>query len=101
MLNEIKLKLCGIYFQIEGELETVQEAIDRQINNGDEEIIRQNKLERANMCMTRYFDSASNQMLDQNKMQFEILKDMLEEEKVKKNNVPLKPEEVENIKNDH
>jgi len=29
MLNEIKLKLCGIYFQIEGELETVQEAIDR------------------------------------------------------------------------
>lgn len=101
MLNEIKLKLCGIYFQIEGELETVQEAIDRQINNGDEEIIRQNKLERANMCMTRYFDSTSNQMLDQNKMQFEILKDMLEEEKLKKNNVPLKPEEVENIKNDH
>lgn len=34
-------------------------------------------------------------------MQFEILKDMLEEEKLKKNNVPLKPEEVENIKNDH
>lgn len=29
MLNEIKLKLCGIYFQIEGELETIQEAIDR------------------------------------------------------------------------
>jgi hypothetical protein len=29
MLNEIKLKLCGIYFKTECAIESIEEAIDR------------------------------------------------------------------------
>lgn len=43
MLNEIKLKLCGLYFQAEDELENINEAINRFKMKGDEELIRQNK----------------------------------------------------------
>jgi hypothetical protein len=43
MLNEIKLKLCGLYFQAEDEQENINEAINRFKMKGDEELIRQNK----------------------------------------------------------
>jgi len=52
MLNEIKLKLCGLYFQTEEELESISEAIQRNMEKGDEEKLRQKKAETANMCMT-------------------------------------------------
>lgn len=55
MLNEIKLKLCGIYFQSEQDLETIQEAIDRNLEKGDEEILKHKKLEKTNMNMKRFF----------------------------------------------
>lgn len=34
-------------------------------------------------------------------MQSEILNDMLEEEKLKKNNVSLEPKEIEQVKKEH
>ena len=35
MLNEINLKLCGLYTKIEADIETITEGIDRNIEKGD------------------------------------------------------------------
>jgi len=35
-LNEIKLRLLGLYYRIEEDLESVQDAIQRNILKGDE-----------------------------------------------------------------
>lgn len=79
MLNEIKLKLLGLYFQTENEIETIQEAIQRNIENGDEEKVKQKKIERSNMCMARFFDTAANQ-LQRQKEYLQMLKDEVREE---------------------
>ena len=62
MLNEIKLKLCGLYFQTEEELESISEAIQRNMEKGDEERLRQLKAETANMCMSKHFESTHKQL---------------------------------------
>ena len=62
MLNEIKLKLLGLYFEIETDIETVLEGIQRNIEKVDEEKVKQKRIESANMCMSRYFESRDLQM---------------------------------------
>lgn len=44
MLNEIKLKLLGLYYEIEQDIEGVMEGIDRTLEKGDEERVKQKKL---------------------------------------------------------
>ena len=55
MLNEIHLKLIGLYYKIEDDIETVTEGIQRFIERGDEEKLEQKKLAAANMQMSKYF----------------------------------------------
>ena len=55
MLNEIKLKLLGMYWANENQIETVHEGIQRNLCGGDEEEILRRKSEQANMCMSTYF----------------------------------------------
>lgn len=85
MLNEIKLKLCGLYFQAEDELENINEAINRFKMKGDEELIKQNKQELANMCLSRYFATVEEQH-NQEEQYHDYLREeiqkKLEEEKV-------------------
>jgi len=61
MLNEIKLKLLGLYFQTEQEIEGVVEGIDRNIEKGDEEKVKMKKLQSSNMLMSVYFASLAEQ----------------------------------------
>lgn len=51
MLNEINLRLCGLYYQIEGDIETVQDGIQRNIAKGDSEEVNMNKIESKNMIL--------------------------------------------------
>jgi hypothetical protein len=44
MLNEIKLRLLGLYYEIEEDIEGVLQGIDRNLEKGDEERVRQKKL---------------------------------------------------------
>jgi len=44
MLNDIKLKLLGLYHEIEQDIESVMEGIDRTLEKGDEEKVKQKKL---------------------------------------------------------
>ena len=44
MLNEIKLKLLGLYYENEMEVETIQEGIQRNMEKGDEEVLEQKKI---------------------------------------------------------
>jgi hypothetical protein len=74
MLNEIKLKLLGLYFQTENEIESIQEAIQRNIENGDEEKVKQKKDERNNMCMSRFFESTYEQKRRKNEY-FQMIRD--------------------------
>ena len=55
MLNEIKLKLQGLYFKDEDEVETIEDAIERNLNAGDEEAVEIKRVEKNNMYMERYF----------------------------------------------
>ena len=49
MLNEIHLKLIGLYYEIEQDVETVEDGIQRNIAQGNAELVAQNKKMRANM----------------------------------------------------
>jgi len=62
MLNEIKLKLLGLFYHIETDIESILEGIQRNIERGDEEMVKMKRIEAANMCMSRYFESKENQL---------------------------------------
>ena len=49
MLNEIKLKLSGLYYQIEQDIETVTDGIQRNREKGDEEKVLEKKIQTASM----------------------------------------------------
>lgn len=55
MLNEINLRLCGLYYQIEGDIETVQDGIQRNIAKGDSGEVNMNKIESKNMILKSFF----------------------------------------------
>lgn len=63
MLNEIKLRLLGLYFEIEEDIEGVLQGIDRTLEKGDEEKVKQKKLQSSHMCMKNFFVSTKEQML--------------------------------------
>ena len=56
-LNEIKLKLIGLYYQIEEDVETIEDGIQRNILKGDELQMRLQKKEKTGMIMTFLFES--------------------------------------------
>jgi len=49
MLNEIKLKLLGLYWMTELEIESVNEGIQRTLCKGDEEEVERKIKEESNM----------------------------------------------------
>lgn len=62
MLHEIKLQLLGLWYQIEEEVEPVLDGIERNLQRGDEDLVRQKRVETQNMCMERYFESTEEQV---------------------------------------
>lgn len=58
MWNDIVLRLNGLYYEIEEDIETIQDGIQRNIMKGDQEQIKQKKLQRMNMNMASLFRSA-------------------------------------------
>ena len=44
MLNEIHLKLIGLFYDIEQDIETINDGIQRNIEEGDEEKVKQKKI---------------------------------------------------------
>lgn len=61
MLNEIKLKLVGLYARNEDDVEPILDAVQRNIERGDEEAVKAKRLENSNMFMKRYFRSRRDQ----------------------------------------
>lgn len=61
MLHEIKLQLIGLHDRTEEDVEPVLDAIERNLQKGDEEAVKARKVELQNMCMARYFESAQEQ----------------------------------------
>ena len=62
MLNEINLKLCGLYTKIEADIETITEGIERNIEKGDQEAVHRKKVANRNMMMNKYFISMEQQV---------------------------------------
>jgi len=58
MLNEIKLKLLGLYWETELEIESVNEGIQRTLCKGDEEEVERKRNEESNMDLHRFYGSA-------------------------------------------
>mmetsp|Transcript_21579 Transcript_21579/g.33227 ORF Transcript_21579/g.33227 Transcript_21579/m.33227 type:complete len:988 (-) Transcript_21579:2058-5021(-) len=79
MLNEIKLKLLGLYYNIEQDIETVMEGIQRNIEKGDEERVKMKRIEAANMCMSRFFEFRDKQIEREDEF-YKILKDDIKTE---------------------
>lgn len=75
MLNEIKLKLLGLYYEIEQDYESVLDGIQRNIENGDEQKVLEKKIQSQNMNMARYFEP----LHEQKKILQEFDKIMLDE----------------------
>ena len=61
LLNEIKLKLLGLYWSTELELESVNEGIQRTLARGDEEEVERKRNENSNMDLNRFFMSVQEQ----------------------------------------
>lgn len=64
MLNEIKLKLLGLFWETELEVESVNEGIQRTLCKGDEEEVERKKQEESNMDLHRFFYSSKKQIDD-------------------------------------
>lgn len=61
MLNDIVLRLNGLYYESEEDIETIQEGIQRNIMKGDQEKINQKKIMKMNMNMEALFRSPQDQ----------------------------------------
>lgn len=57
MLNQIKLKLIGLYDKQEEDFENVKEGIQRYIYQGDIEKVQEDKIKRQYMNMSTHFRS--------------------------------------------
>ena len=55
MLNEIQLRLLGLYYNTEKDIESVQDGIQRNIESGDFEKVKQKKIQASNMFLANYF----------------------------------------------
>jgi two-component SAPR family response regulator len=61
LLNEIKLKLLGLYWSTELEIENVNEGIQRTLARGDEEEVERKRKDNSNMDLNRFFMSVKDQ----------------------------------------
>lgn len=61
MLNQVALKLIGLYDHIEEDHEGVNNAIQRYIHQGDTEKVQEMNLKRTHMDMDKYFVSFEDQ----------------------------------------
>jgi hypothetical protein len=64
-LNEIKLRLLGLYYNIEDDLESIEDGVQRNILKGDDVAVKAQKKLRSNMIMSVFFSSAKEQFEDQ------------------------------------
>ena len=55
MLNDIQLRLLGLYYYIEEDIETIEDGIQRNIERGDAGRVAEKKVIRANMLLSRLF----------------------------------------------
>lgn len=92
MLNEIKLKLLGLYYENEMEVESIQEGIQRNIVKGDEEAMEERKIKASNMCMNAYFESQVDQEARKNEMNQLLMEDAKKEIAIENEN-----QEIENL----
>ena len=61
MLNQIQLKLNGLYIDIEEDIEKIDDGIQRFMNKGDIKAVEQEKVKRSHMDLENYFISAEEQ----------------------------------------
>jgi hypothetical protein len=57
MFNEIKLKILGLYYKNEEDIEKLPDGISRVELEGDERAVSQKRLEDSKMFLSRYFES--------------------------------------------
>ena len=91
MLNEIKLKLQGMYWANENQIETVHEGIQRNLCNGNEDEIQKRKSEKANMCMSVFFKDHESQKADFDDMIDEAKEAIRAEAKIQMKQKTIKP----------
>jgi len=64
MLNQIRLKLLGFSEKFEEDFESIKDAIQRNIYQGDIEKVIQDKIMRTYMDMAKHFTSYEKQVQD-------------------------------------
>ena len=79
MLNQVKLKLIGLFEKQEEEFENIKEGIQRYIYQGDIEKVQEDKIKRTYMDMEKHFRSYNDQSEDNKDM----LKEKEKEDKLK------------------
>jgi hypothetical protein len=57
MFNEIKLKILGLYYNNEEDIEKLPDGISRVELEGDETAVSRKRLEDSKMFLSRYFES--------------------------------------------
>ena len=77
ILNEIKLKLLGLFYQIEEDIETLEDGIQRNIHKGDENVLKLIKKDKTGMVMSYLFDGLEHQKRNE----AEVLKDEFDQRK--------------------
>jgi hypothetical protein len=60
ILNEIKLRLLGLYYQIEQDVETIEDGIQRNLLKGDIVMVKIKKKQDSKMIMGMLFDTLKN-----------------------------------------
>lgn len=71
MLHEIQLQLNGLYYSIEQDIETIDDGIQRTIEQGDAEKVRLKKIQRTNMQLSLLFKSRKQQIEDKKRSEYE------------------------------
>lgn len=61
MVNEIQLRMLGLYYSREDDIENITDGIQRSLQQGDIEAVRQNKIEKANMKYAINYESMGDQ----------------------------------------
>ena len=92
MFNEIKLKLVGLYYQTEEDIENIQDGILRVELDGNQRAVEDKKLEDSYMFLSRYFDSVEQQR-QKAKAAIEALKEEI--------NVSLRRKQEQDLKNEY
>lgn len=64
MMNEIYLRMIGLFFETENEIESILDGLKRNIERGDVEIVQQHKEQRMNMNMYLIFAPKEEQKED-------------------------------------